>query len=940
MIRAVVWKELREQGLIAVMLVVLGGALLVAAAALADPPSPSAPATDVVASLGAGRLLTLMLVVTAGMVCGGALFAAEKEAGTMAFLDALPAARWPLWRAKLIAGAVLALAQVAVLMGVAAALDLADAPFLRRLLVYAVLAFAWGALGSTLARTTLGAVGVAIPAASLAMFVFLLPIYVFFSRPGTNVPRPVGWALFEALMVVTPLAVSAWRFTAPDRARAADAGAFAPAAGADAPAHRNGRPGLGLRALAWLTLRQLRLVGAVLSAFALAFGLALLLPELRPVFVWPVLALAAGVLTGVTAFGDEQSHRTALFWGEHRLPIGRAWGVKVALHLGLLAWLLVLLALPSVVRSQVETADRFNGGRTALAAVFHSRLFDELGAHGWKYLLVPAAYGFAFGHLCGVLFRKLVVACGVAVMIGGVGAALWVPSLLAGGAKHWQVWLPAAAALLTGRFLIRGWAAERVTDCGPLLRLVGGGAAVALAFAVGVGYRVLQVPDVPGGADDGAFVVGLPSYDENASGREFRAAAERFARVATAVAQGPGRTADLRQRPRIDERLKAAVQSGWNEDAELGAWLDRVCSDPPVAPDDVPWPALAETAAGREVGVYEPPQLVSTTATTAAGLDNARQMAVTLLARGLQLQAAGDPAAFVAAFRTAVALARTLRNGAGLLGLVAGLDLERVALYAADRWMERLPGRADLLLAVARAAAAADDPAPFDPRPHVLSDRYVIRGQMLAPNQWLLANLASPREQPERAAAEVDLVTFAWSVPWERERTRRLVGLAPDAPPGSNLFALVNGRPGASLLARNRSAADAADIETQLRVARRVSILKAAVLAYRAERGGPPAALAELVDRGYIARQPEDPYAAGRPFGYRVSVGETLRGPARAAGDGRAPEEMHLVPVDPGRVVLWSVGVDGIDQGGLVPPGGPRAEDLVFLVPVPAPPAP
>lgn len=212
---------------------------------------------------------------------------------------------------------------------------------------------------------------------------------------------------------------------------------------------------------------------------------------------------------------------------------------------------------------------------------------------------------------------------------------------------------------------------------------------------------------------------------------------------------------------------------------------------------------------------------------------------------------------------------------------------------------------------------------------------------MLAPNQWLQTSLTPPGGLPERAAPEVDLVTFAWSVPWERERTRRLVGLAPDAPPGSDLFALVSGRPGASLLARNRSATDAAEGEMYLRVARRVVVLKAAVLAYRAERGGPPVALAELVAAKIIERLPEDPYAAGRAFGYRVSAGETLRGPARATlMPGREPEKDYLVPVAPGQAVLWSVGVDGTDQGGVVPPGGPRSEDLVFLVPVPAPPGP
>ncbi|MBN9122989.1 MAG: ABC transporter permease, partial [Planctomycetes bacterium] len=525
MIRAVVWKELREQGLIAVMLAALGGALIAAAAAFADPPSKTAASTDVVAALGAGRLLALMLVVTAGMVCGGALFAAEKEAGTMTFLDTLPTRRWLLWRAKLVAGLVLAGAVVAVLLGATAALEVGDGPFVRRLVVYALLAFAWGTLGSTLARTTLGSVGVAIAAATLAAFAFLFPIVLFLSGPGG--PRPIGWALFEVLMLAAPLALSAWRFTAPDRARAATA-----PSGERTDAGAGWRSGLGLGALAWLTFRQLRVTGPVLSVFALAFGLALLLPEMHPLFVWPALALTAGVLAGVTAFGDEQAHRTAVFWGEFRLPVGRAWWVKIGIHLGLLGWLLLLLALPGALRGQLDPDLRAGYGHTTLAAVFRSRLFVELGPQGWKYALVPAAYGFAFGHVCGLLFRKLVVACGVAVMLGGLASAGWGPSLLAGGVSHWQVWLPAAAVLLAGRLIARAWSADRAGDRRSVQRMVGAGAFALAAFAAGIGYRVVEVPDDPAGADDLAHVAALPSYDENVAGNKFRAAAERFARAA------------------------------------------------------------------------------------------------------------------------------------------------------------------------------------------------------------------------------------------------------------------------------------------------------------------------------------------------------------------------------------------------------------------------
>src|SRR6185503_4536660 len=103
MTRAIVWKEFREQGLIALTLLILGSGILAAAAILADPPAPGSGATDVMRVLGSG-----LLAVTAGTVCGGALFAAEREAGTMGFLESLPISRWQLWRAKLLAGALLA----------------------------------------------------------------------------------------------------------------------------------------------------------------------------------------------------------------------------------------------------------------------------------------------------------------------------------------------------------------------------------------------------------------------------------------------------------------------------------------------------------------------------------------------------------------------------------------------------------------------------------------------------------------------------------------------------------------------------------------------------------------------------------------------------------------------------------------------------------------
>ena len=65
--------------------------------------------------------------------------------------------------------------------------------------------------------------------------------------------------------------------------------------------------------------------------------------------------------------------------------------------------------------------------------------------------------------------------------------------------------------------------------------------------------------------------------------------------------------------------------------------------------------------------------------------------------------------------------------------------------------------------------------------------------------------LATPGANPEATATEVDLVGLAWAVPWERERTRRVVAMGFEQGIPSSL-STVSGRPGLGLIiARIRS---------------------------------------------------------------------------------------------------------------------------------------
>lgn len=955
MMRAIIWKEFREQGLIGLTLMVLGAGILVAAATLADPPTPGAATSDLVRFLGAGLMAALLLSVTAGTVCGGALFAAERESGTMGFLESHPISRGRLWRAKLLAGALLVSLEVGFVLAVAIGLGVVEtANWALAISAYAALAFVWGLYGSTLARTTLGSVGVAVPSAAAAAIFYYVPLGVAYQNPRTNVLEAEGGLLFLALMFVTPVVLSAVKFTRQDRERAANDPTpipHRPIRGDESelePASRfepdSPRVRLGLKALLWLAIRQLIWPGLAISAFAVALGLSLLVDSIQPVLVWPALALAAGVLAGVTAFADEQLHDSARFWGERRLPLGRLWVVKIGVHAGFAVFLAILLMLPSAIRAQTDGLQRIRGGGF-LSHVFRTQLFDapHLGSMAWSYLALPLAYGFAAGHVCNLLFKKTVVAAGVAGLLGGTAAAFWMPSLLAGGTRPWQLWLPPVAVLITARLLLRAWSSDRLGTRAPLLTLGGGFAATLLVVAAGVGYRAIEIDDDPTSEDDMRYVAGLAPLEASDSGRMFRTTAERFVRVAQTVSTTPVQLGTTPRRGTLEERIANVPFLGWQPaDFEVDEWATKIYdADRAIGDQDEPWFIQAEKA-GREKspGLYEHP-LRSGTPASSLALMNGRRMGTALLVRGLQQQAQGRPNEFVAELRTALALSRSLRNGSIVSSLGTGNEITSRAVAATGRWLGELEGRPDLLREAIRAIADDDPAEPFDPRPHLLAERYVLRDLAKVPAQWLPAQLTPPRRDPEQVAGVVDLIGIAWNVPWERERTRRLLGIGFEA--GNRTpenRTLIRGRPGSNLFAiRGQTPAEMVENDRQLRTHRRAVLLSLAIHLYLLEKGTAPTDLAALVAANYLPSVPLDPYD-DLPFRYRVSAGEVLSAPAVVSTNTmKTPASLEPKPIPAGQLILWSVGVDRIDSGGLNTAtrlgtmGG--GSDLVFLVPMP-----
>ena len=119
---------------------------------------------------------------------------------------------------------------------------------------------------------------------------------------------------------------------------------------------------------------------------------------------------------------------------------------------------------------------------------------------------------------------------------------------------------------------------------------------------------------------------------------------------------------------------------------------------------------------------------------------------------------------------------------------------------------------------------------------------------MKAPAQWLPQLLASPGANLDATSTEVDLVGLAWAVPWERERTRRIVAMGFEAGLPSSHSA-VSGRPGLGLLiGKSRNPRDLVDLERLLSTHRRAAIIKLALRTYRADRGRFPNKLMEARD--------------------------------------------------------------------------------------------
>jgi hypothetical protein len=901
MFRAVLWKEYREQRSICLTLaVVSAAALLVAHAALSSGGDGySVPDRDMLAAV-AGSLAWMC-----GLICGAMLLAGEREGGTQDFLDTLPTGRWPLWLAKCLVGILFLLVLLAVVAGLAGWLlwPTGDQPpeqsrwFWGAVILVAGLAgYGWGIFFSALTRSVLAAAGLAI-LVQLGFWATVLALLVVFEALVLAVLRIHGDIRFSPLVVgflwlALPLPLSALVYSRVDRLRRPSREA--------APwlvSHwlEGWRQCLGL---GWMQVRGLYLgvlLGCVAGAVLVVVNFALF---------WPLVTLIVGVVCGVTTFNDEQGGAYR-FLGDQRLPLTRLWLVKFGLRLVLAGLACLVLFLPALFFVALRDAEHY----TPRAGPMLGSYLLSLGLSPVAFAFTWVLHGLAVGQLCGLVFRKPLVALVVSVGLAALLAAVWTPSLLLGGLHAWQVLAVPLVLVVCAWRLLPAWATDRLASRRVLVRLALAGLLCVGLVVLGLWWRVAEVPAVARPDDFDAFVEHLDEASQNRVGVNLRNALDGL--------QDQKRLLTTQQTDTVRE-CDEVIRHGWpDKKPELAVALDRVFAS------DV-WKLFPRDDALPAGLVDDPRRPLTPAVLQHAG--TARAAGKLLAARGLQMQTtSGRPEVFVDNLRTTLVLVRNLENGAPSQSAVNAVLVESDQMVTLDRWLERCTGRPDLLRQALDVVRRHRDRVPADYHERRYADYLQARDTLASPQDWL----PLPFSANETANVEVALVTTALELPWEQAREQRLIAQR-----------YLGGWPNAfpALVPHVPQAHPAADDSAPRRRCRLdAAVLKLALRLYQCEKGRPADSLKQLVP-AYLDTVPRDPFD-GAAFRYRLSAGEEIAWPVEEVRS-RVVHPEAVRKVRPGQGVLWSVGEDKMDDGGKrrFQPGAKcqAGEDVIYVVPLPA----
>ncbi|MFO0935442.1 MAG: ABC transporter permease [Gemmataceae bacterium] len=917
---AIFWKEIREQYGILIALAVMGTGIIISAATLGTLTSDHSP-FDINSYSEPARLASIVLVAVSGLVIGGMLFAGEHENGTADFFLHLPTSRYRLWIGKLIAGGILAFVMALTFWIASASVGMFTKSQMLGwwiwMIVVGMSAFSAGAFGSTLTQQVLPACGIGIAAGPMVSGLSLMAagysyeMYVSESGRTGRQGHVVEYMLAGSPLIAMVLfaVLSFLVFTRPDRMRhqvimgdGAIRSAMMGIKNSRLPSSR-----FGIRALFWFCWRTWLLPAGFLLAISAVAGICLLIPDVPVAFVWPVIALILGTLTGVLCFASEQLHGVNRFWAERSLPTGRLWFAKMSVGLGVLLSCLILTLIPIVLLTfyQGRQFHSDDGFADFVSQMFRTKLISSGFPYSIVILLWPV-YGYAGGLLAGMCFPKPLVSFAVGMMSSAMAASLWIPSLLSGGLMGWLVWPAPIIVILMSRLLMRDWTVGRIAKGRGFVKLVMAIALPILLIAGGIAYRALDVPVCPEMDDDIRFSKALPTTDDQQPGRVLKRAISQFTNIHDETKQhraesffgDPYTRRNWLQNPTtqhmmVDNQIGYSVHVGYPPDRlDFNFYLD-------VHFKNTEWLDEWRKILGKPPGVLIDPNDTNEF-TPIMEIEQVGSMLKVLEVRCLQQQLAGNPAVAVEYFDLLLTAIRSMRHQTILISHLVAARHEREVVATIMRWLERLDREPVLLKKLADVLERHLQASVEDPRNLLLANQVMLRNTITNLDRWFNRYRIN-RSMQDRHEIEANLLQFCWNVPWEKERLHRAVGLYNSAnPPPSLTDRLITQLKwpitgGTTVIASEPKTYFAGMAVSPLfeysqgidlfRITRqektrltelRSTRLIVALRQFEAEKGHLPESLDELVPK-YLSELPIDPYSAAKaPFHYERSQGKSV----------------------------------------------------------------
>lgn len=973
-VRAIVWKEIREHRLQALLLVGMAAGVLF----LLQTFEPDFSAETFRATLSAA------FAWACGMVTGAILLANESESMTQLFLDHLPRSRRQLWWSKAFFGVMLTMVEAGALTAACVILRRGGGgseppPLILGMNLFGGLfGLSCGLFGSSLSGNVLSAIGWSVVAlfGTLAYGVVLFFVLSFLGYSLGVVTRRSDAQITLLATIASlpmPMALSSWFYTGLDRKRAIVGGrGLMPRLGLSAS-------GFGVRQMLWLSFKQ----GWTLQVF-LAVGalIASILLTIEPLATWPAATLLIGLLAGVGVVGDEQFYGSFRLLAEQRLPLNRFWLIKIASRLAVAVLLAIAMILATWLGRELIRSFVTNGLPSNWQTEQWMRWVRQIGPV--NFLIAPLIYGFAFGHLIGLFARKTFVAFAVGLVGALACLAAWTPSLVGGGLPAWQILAIPIGLVILARLSIWKWATDRLFST-PSLLLCAGAAALGVGFiGLAIGNRVWESPRVAPPFDVAEFEAGYPLRVEN----EIRA---------KLIEAGDAFQAQLRRHPQLfsdrltpyssngawnsstrRDNLSTAIMTGWPKDEpELQQAVEAACAGE--------WLAILKKVAALPPSVIDDPRDLAISSLMIG--ERLRQMTPWVAGRALQLQAQGDQEGALNLISVLLSLARHAQSRSTLRSYYLGGRVEQTACQALENW-SRDPKVTPALLERALQMLREHD-ASGRPYTDNVKAEYVYQRDFLAE----ITNPYTDRGGSDRDDWKRYLNVPANVAPWEKIRRDRLFNACFELTMQSATMTYP------ALLQRARSTESVGNLERlnfwvyqslpltrdnageslKLKLTRlladaplfqlvslsnrgaevmqfwhtcglRAAEIRLALLVYQHRHGKPAETLAQLTPE-LLPSVPIDPYSE-RPFQYRLVTQEEWlpwKQPAFAGAEdwyvqdfamtgamglvppatpfGPAPAKFRPVSnldesatyrrLKPGYGVIWSVGADGTDDGGI-----------------------